>query len=125
MSKKKFQNIFGQNDDFFNNIDYDMLAKAEEVKRELLSKTIKVLKLSKTDTDEDLKPYCYETMNETQGSPAKEEGQFWEPEPVKVRKGFSNCLKAQYHNLSDNTIGKSYMMMQELREALQKRGGSN
>ncbi|GBM06984.1 hypothetical protein AVEN_239683-1 [Araneus ventricosus] len=123
--RKNFQNRFGQNDVFFNKIDYDMLVKVEEVKRELLSKTPKVLKPSKTISDEDLKPNCYKTMNETPGSPAKEEDQFLKHEQVKVRKRFSNYLKGQYRNLSEDTMGKSYMMMQDLKDVLRKRGISN
>ncbi|KAF8793307.1 hypothetical protein HNY73_004802 [Argiope bruennichi] len=123
--RKDFQNRFGQNDEFLNKIDCEMLVKAEEVKRELLSKTSKALNPTKMVSNEDLKPNCYKTMNETQGNPVEEQSQFLKPEPVKVRKRFSNYLKDQYRNLSDDTMGKSYMMMQDLREVLQKRGVSN
>ncbi|GFR22415.1 uncharacterized protein TNCT_688381 [Trichonephila clavata] len=44
------------------------------------------------------------------------------PEPIKMRKRFSNYLKGQYRSLEDETVGKSYMMMQDLKEVLQERG---
>ncbi|GFY50973.1 uncharacterized protein TNIN_332181 [Trichonephila inaurata madagascariensis] len=55
----------------------------------------------------------------------RDKGALSKPELIRIRKRFSNYLKGQYRSLEDETVGKSYMMMQDLKEVLQKRGISN
>ncbi|GFW54806.1 uncharacterized protein TNCV_2654461 [Trichonephila clavipes] len=55
----------------------------------------------------------------------RDKGALSKPELIRIRKRFSNYLKGQYRSLEDETVGKSYMMMQDLKEVLQKRGRSN
>ncbi|KAF8792563.1 hypothetical protein HNY73_004143 [Argiope bruennichi] len=58
-------------------------------------------------------------------SEKKEPDTLAKPGPIRVKKKFSNYLKGQYRNLEDETVGKSYMMIQDLKEVLQKRGIAN
>ncbi|GFQ76304.1 uncharacterized protein TNCT_623071 [Trichonephila clavata] len=126
--KINYQNELEENNSYFKNIDYDMFAKAIEVRRELLSKTRANQRFSEIAEEDDLiNASCYKPAHQPQNnpSPKKESGQFIKPEPVRVRKRFSNYLKDQYRNLTDDAMGKSYTMMQDLKEVLQKRGISN
>ncbi|GFY34166.1 uncharacterized protein TNCV_2504691 [Trichonephila clavipes] len=126
--KINFQNALEQSNSYFKNIDYDMFDKAVEVKRELLSKARANQRFSEIAEEDDLiNANCYKPAHQSQNnpSPEKENEQFIKPEPVRVRKRFSNYLKDQYRSLTDEAMGKSYMMMQDLKEVLQKRGIAN
>ncbi|GIY17032.1 uncharacterized protein CDAR_574201 [Caerostris darwini] len=123
LRNRNFQYDLEKNDGFFRKIDHGMFGKSAEVERELTN--IYPTFSNHVNKDKVVEPNCYKTMREPETSSGPTEDIISKPEPVKVRKRFSNYLKDQYRNLADETMGKSYMMMQDLKEVLQKRGISN
>ncbi|GIY01742.1 uncharacterized protein CDAR_256681 [Caerostris darwini] len=113
--------ITRQNNSPMNFSGQESLSEFEEVARDKIPVWKRAQMFSKIINEHDMD--VPDENNPTQEQ--KENEALSKPEPIQVRKNFSNYLKGQYRNLEDETVGKSYMMIQDLKEVLQKRGVAN
>ncbi|GBL80420.1 hypothetical protein AVEN_92316-1 [Araneus ventricosus] len=109
-----------QEDTLLNKTDQEGFADPEETAHDKVPVWKRAQLFSKIINKNDLAE-----TGDTFASEQKDPDIFEKQGPIRVKKKFSNYLKGQYRSLEDETVSKSYMMIQDLKEVLQKRGICN